>query len=58
MSNKYINNEGMLCFFKKCSVCGCDVLSIFNGHPETHNKECERNQKIYKLKELKKGVLK
>ena len=56
MGNKYIDNDGILCFFKKCSICHVNVLSTFDGEPETHNKKCNKDHKLFKLQQTKKEV--
>jgi len=56
--NKYIDNDGFLCIFKKCSICGINVLSMINNETEVHSKECTKKHKLFKLKKLKKEVQK
>ncbi len=40
MSTKYINSDGVLSFFKKCSICGVLIMCTFNKRPEEHKKKC------------------
>lgn len=56
MVNKYISEDGIFCIFKRCTFCKVDVLCHINGVPETHNKKCNKKHKLFKLKEIDKGV--
>ena len=56
MINKYIDNEGMLCIFKRCSICKTDVLCRINSISEVHNRECNKKHKLFKLQKHKGGI--